>query len=186
MATISLLHHVSALIDREGPAQGALAHAASGMHFLRFPTPTMQDATVYRPLLCLVLQGAKEVGTSTKTLRVADGQSLVVSHALPVVSRISEAAPDRPYVALVFPIELDLLRGLAAEVSPRPGHGPKDPFSISLCPSDPAMEEALLRYLRQCETVEARRLLAPITVREIHARLLLGPHAEPLQKLLWC
>lgn len=185
MTRAALLHHVSALLDREGIAQGAFAHAPSGLHFLRFFQATRQDATVYRPLLCLVLQGAKEVGTSKRTLRVADGQSLVVSHALPVVSRITEAAPDRPYVALVFPIDLDLLRGMAADVAPARASNRQDPFSISLCQTDLEMEGALLRYLRHCESEEARRLLAPIAAREIHARLLLGPHAEPLRKLLW-
>lgn len=185
MTHATLLDHVSALLDREGPAQGALAHAPTGLHFLRFAAPTSQDATVYRPLLCIVLQGAKEVGTSTRTLRVADGQSLVVSQALPVVSRITEAAPDRPYVALVFPIDLNLLRGMAADVAPVRAASQHDPFSISLCPTDLEMEAAVLRYLGQCEREETRRLLAPITAREIHARLLLGPHAEPLRKLLW-
>jgi AraC-like DNA-binding protein len=47
------------------------------------------------------------------------------------------------------------------------------------------MEGALLRYLGQSGQEESRRLLAPITAREIHARLLLGAHAEPLRKLLW-
>ncbi|WP_029039901.1 AraC family transcriptional regulator [Cucumibacter marinus] len=185
MASETLLHHVAALLDREGPTEGALAHAPSGMHFLRHSTPTGQDATVYRPLLCLVLQGAKEVGTSKRTLRVADGQSLIVSHALPVISRITQAAPDRPYVAVVFPIDLDLLRGMAADVPPGGSWSTQDTFSISLCPTDLEVEEALSRYLRQCENDEARRLLAPITAREIHARLLLGSHAEPLRRLLW-
>ena len=151
MARSALLHHISALLDREGPARGALAHAPSGLHFLRHTGPTRQDATVYRPLLCLVLQGAKEVGTSRRSLRAGDGQSLVVSHALPVVSRITEAAPERPYVALVCPIHLDILRGMAAEVGPARFPGQGDPFSISLCETDPEMEEALLRNLRQCE-----------------------------------
>jgi AraC-like DNA-binding protein len=172
-------------MDRQAPAPTALAHAPSGMHFLRQSAPTGQDATVYRPLLCLVLQGAKDVGTSSRTLRVGHGQSLVVSHALPVVSRITEATVDAPYVALVFPIDLDLLRALAPDVPPRTGQGPRDPFAISLCPGDPAMEDALLRYLHHCESPETHRLLALITAREIHARLLLGPHAEPLQRLLW-
>ncbi|MDG4648927.1 AraC family transcriptional regulator [Roseibacterium sp. SDUM158017] len=185
MTRSALLDHVTALLEREGPTQGALAHAPSGLHFLRFPAPTSKDATVYRPLLCLVLQGAKEVGTSTKTLRVADGQSLVVSHALPVVSRVTEATPDRPYVALVFPVDLDLLRAVAADVTPARAASRQDPFSISLCQTDLEMEGALLRYLRHCDHDEPRRLLAPITAREIHARLLLGPHAEPLRKLLW-
>lgn len=182
---MTLLHQVTTLMDRHAPAQTALAHEPSGMHFLRHTAPTGQDATVYRPLLCLVLQGAKDVGTSSRTLRVGHGQSLVVSHALPVVSRITEATPASPYVALVFPIDLDLLRGLAPDVPPRTGQGARDPFAISLCPGDPAMEDALLRYLHQCESPETHRLLAPITAREIHARLLLGPHAEPLQRLLW-
>jgi AraC-like DNA-binding protein len=182
---MTLLHHVTALMDRHAPAQPALAHAPSGMHFLRHTAPTGQDAIVYRPLLCLVLQGAKEVGTSSRTIRVGRGQSLVVSHALPVISRITEATAEAPYVALVFPIDFDLLRGLAPDVLPRSGQGSRDPFSISLCPGDPGVEDALLRYLQQCDIPESRRLLAPIIAREIHARLLLGPHAEPLQRLLW-
>ena len=181
---MTLLEHVTALMDRHAPAQGALAHAPSGTHVLRHITPTRQDATVYRPLLCLVLQGAKDVATGRRTLRVGRGQSLVVSHALPVVSRIAEAASDVPYVALVFPIDLDLLRGLAPQAPPRTGQGPRDPFAITLCRGDPGIEDALLRYLCHCESPETRRLLAPIAAREIHARLLLGPHAEPLRRLL--
>lgn len=182
---MTLLHHVTTLMDRHAPADTAVAHSPSGVHFLRQTAPTGQNATVYRPLLCLVLQGAKEVATSSRALRVGQGQSLVVSHALPVVSRITEAEADAPYVALVFPIDLDLLRGLAPNVPPRTGQGACDPFSISLCPCDPSLEDALLRYLQQCDSLETRRLLAPITTREIHARLLLGPHAEALQRLLW-
>jgi AraC-like DNA-binding protein len=185
VATKTLLDQVSELLDRAGAVQGAVAHAPSGVHMLRFFATTGQDATVYRPLLCLVLQGVKEVGTQAKTLKVADGQSLLVSHALPVVSRITEAARDRPYVALVLPLDMDLLRALAPDVSPALGASSHDAFSISLCATDLEMEGALLRYLLQCEHDDARRLLAPITRREIHARLLMGPHAGPLQKLLW-
>jgi AraC-like DNA-binding protein len=185
VATQTLLDQVSTLLDHSGVVQGAFAHAPSGMHMLRFPATTGQDASVYRPLLCLVLQGTKEVGTQVKSVRVGNGQSLLVSHALPVVSRITEAARDRPYVALVLPLDMDLLRSLAPDMTPALGTSAQDAFSISLSPTDLEMEGALLRYLRQCEHEDARRLLAPITRREIHARLLMGPHAEPLQKLLW-
>lgn len=67
---------------------------------------------------------------------------------------------------LVFPIGLDLLRGMAADMAPGRGSRPGDPFSITPCQSDLEMEEALLRYLRQCDGEEACRLLAPITARE--------------------
>lgn len=181
----ALLNRVSSLLDQSGLRQGALFHEDSGTHLLRHEAPTGQNATVYRPLLCLILQGAKDVGTNAKTITVRAGQSLIVSHALPVLSRITEAAPDLPYVALVFPLDLDLLRSLAPAVLPSSVSRASEPFSIHLCDTDEEIEDALRRYFSQCETDAARRLLAPITAREIHARLLMGPHGETLHRLLW-
>ncbi len=180
-----LLSHVTALLDKAGVAEGAILHAHSGTHLLRHHATTELNATVYRPLLCLILQGAKQVGSSARTLTVGAGQSLVVSHTLPVISRIIEASSDAPYTALVFPLDLDLLRSLAPAVPPALKTQSTDPFSICLCDTDPNLTDAILRYFLQCEDEEARQLLAPITSREIHARLLIGEHAQTLQRLLW-
>lgn len=180
-----LLDFVLAQFDHAGVTQGVLTHQDGGTVFLTHPATTQHDATVYRPLLCAVLQGAKEVGTSTRTLTVRAGQSLIVSNALPVVSRITEASPDHPYVALVLPLDLDLLRALAPSLPQVSAHRVSDPFSICLATTDDDMQDALLRYFRQCETEEARHMLAPITAREIHARLLIGQHGGTLQKLVW-
>ena len=180
-----LLDYVLTLLHNAGIAQGVLTHKESGTVFLTHPATTQHDANVYRPLLCSVLQGAKEVGTSTRTLSVQAGQSLIVSNALPVVSRITEATPEHPYVALVFPLDLDLLRALAPSLPQSSAHRVSDPFSICLADSDDEMEGALLRYFLQSETEETRHVLAPITAREIHARLLIGQHGGTLQKLVW-
>ncbi|MEZ5537936.1 MAG: AraC family transcriptional regulator [Thiolinea sp.] len=181
----SLLSCIAEILDSSGLKQGALHHAGTGTYLLRHEITTGLDATVYRPLLCLILQGAKEVGTSTRTLTVHAGQSLIVSHALPVVSRITEAAHDCPYVALVLPLDLDLMRSLAPAVLPLPKKRSPEPFSICRCDTDKGVEDALLRYFEQCNAEESLRLLAPITIREIHARLLMGQHAGVLQRLLW-
>lgn len=185
MNSENLLSHVTTLLDQAGVAEGANHHAPSGTHLLRHHATTDPNATVYRPLLCLILQGAKQVGSSTRTLTVSARQSLVVSHTLPVISRITAASSEVPYTALVFPLDLDLLRSLAPTVSPALHARSTDPFSICLCDTDPGLEDALLRYFLQCENEETRQLLCPITVREIHARLLIGQHAQILQRLLW-
>lgn len=185
MTSQALTDCVSALLDRTGLSQGALEHEPSGMHLLRYEATSGQDATVYRPLLCLVLQGTKQVVTGSRTLMVRAGRSLIVSHALPVISRITQAAPECPYIALVLPLDLNVLRSLAPCVPASSDNKRSDPFSISLCDTDREMEDALLRYIGQCEAEESHRLLSPITLREIHARLLMGRHAEMLQKILW-
>lgn len=185
MNSRNLLSQVTALLDQSGVAEGAVHHARSGTHLLRHHGTTDLNATVYRPLLCLVLQGAKQVGSSAKTLTVRAGQSLIVSHTLPVISRITEASPEAPYTALVFPLDLDLLRSLAPSVAPVLNGPSSDPFSICLCDTDPCLDDALFRYYLQCENQETRHLLGSITAREIHARLLIGQHAQVLQRLLW-
>jgi AraC-like DNA-binding protein len=184
MTRPDLSSRVTAILSQAGVAQGALAHEASATHLLIHPAPTPLDASVYRPLFCAVLQGAKEVGTGARTLTVRAGQSLIVSHAVPVVSRITEATARRPYVALVLPLDLELLRRLAPEAPPPPEGRASDLSSIRLSDTEAELEDALTRHLLQCETEAQRRLLAPITMREIHARLLLGRHAEGLRRLL--
>lgn len=185
MTRLDLLGHVRVVLDRAGIATGAHAHPESGMHLLIHPAATQQEATAYRPLLCAVLQGAKEVGTSAKTVTVRAGQSLIVSHALPVTSRITNASVAQPYVALVLPLDMDVLRSLAPSAPMFSAVRSQDPFSICCDETDAEMQDALLRYLRQCETEESRLLLAPITLREIHARLLMGRQGDTLRKLLW-
>lgn len=185
MKSENLLTHITALLDQAGVAEGPFHHAESGTHLLRHHEPTDLNASVYRPLLCLILQGAKQVGSSARTLTVGAGQSLIVSHTLPVISRITLASREAPYAALVFPLDLDLLRSLAPAVPPALKVPSADPFSICMCDTDPGLTDALHRYFLQCEEEETRQLLAPITSREIHARLLIGQHAPILQKLLW-
>ncbi|NVK13893.1 MAG: AraC family transcriptional regulator [Rhodobacteraceae bacterium] len=185
MASTPLTTQVSALLDESGVREGSVHHAESGMFFLRHNDATAQVAAVYQPLLCLVLQGAKEVGTSTRTLTVSNGQSLLVSHSLPVTSRITIASHNCPYIALVLPLDLELLRELAPNAPLRSAGALQDPFSISLYPADEDLEKALTRYIEQCEEEASRTVLAPITLQEIHARLLMGPHGDQLQKLLW-
>lgn len=185
MISQNLLSHVSALLDKACVAEGVIHHASSGTYLLRHHKTTDLNANVYRPLLCLILQGAKQVGSSTRTLTVGPGQSLIVSHTLPVISRITEASSEVPYTALVFPLDLDLLRSLAPSVAPSLNGQAADPFSICLCDTDPGLEDALLRFFLQCENEETRQLLSPITAREIHARLLIGQNAQVLQRLLW-
>lgn len=185
MTDQNLLIHVTSLLDRSGIAEGAMHDVASGVHLLRHHRPTNVNATLYRPLLCLILQGAKEVGSSTRTFTVREGQSLIVSHSLPVISRITEASSERPYTALVYPIDLDQLRAMTPALHPTHKTATQDPFSICLCDTDPSLEDALLRHFLHCEVEETRQLLAPITSQEIHARLLIGPHGSALQKLLW-
>ena len=185
MSKPTLAKSVTTILDKSGIQEGGLTHEKSGVHVLRYETTRSQDMTVYHPLLCLVLQGEKEVKTGARTFKVKAGDSLIVSHTIPVVSSITKASNKRPYMALVFTLDLDILRSLGGSLGGARGSSSPSSFSITVSATDLDMQDALSRLLYQSQNEDTQQILVPITRQEIHARLLLGSHSETLRKMLW-
>ena len=57
-----------------------------GTLLLRHVRPTQMDATMYEPVLCTILQGSKETTAGATQVNIRAGESLIVSHDVPVVS----------------------------------------------------------------------------------------------------
>lgn len=140
------------------------------------------EGTLYRPLLCLILQGAKEVTSGTLSVNCPAGNAIIVSHDLPVLSRITRASPDEPYIAFVLPLDLGLLRGFFDRMPDFADDG--DPGALVSYPADHALLDAVARFLALCGGDAAAPLLGPILLREIHARLLLSAQGAILRRFL--
>src|SRR5205085_11701911 len=80
---------------------------------LDHPGPSSFEASLYEPVLCLILQGGKRVAIGEQTLSFGPGECLLVSHDLPVCSRITEA----PYLALVLEVDVATIRELYDKVA---------------------------------------------------------------------
>jgi AraC-like DNA-binding protein len=111
------------------------------------------------------------------------GHAIIVSHELPVLSRITEATPDAPYIAFVLPIDLGLLRRFYDEM---PDFADTDApaRALSAYPADCDLLDAIGRFLAIVRDDRAVSLLGPILLREIHARLLLSPQGAILRRFL--
>ncbi len=164
---------------RDGVTKLDLAEAV----ILRRSAPSSIEGTLYRPLLCMILQGAKDVTAGTLSVHCPAGHAIVVSHDLPVLSQITEASPDRPYMALVLPLDLGMLRGFYAQMPPF--DDPQDnPAALTCHPADTDLTDAVTRLLRLAKGDPASGLLGPILLREIHARLLLSTQGAVLRRFL--
>lgn len=176
---IRLAHHLIAHEAADGVTRLPLGDAV----ILRRSYPSEIEATLYRPLLCMVLQGAKSVSAGTLTVHCAAGHSILVSHDLPVLSRITEASPVEPYMAVVLPIDPGVLRSFYDQ-TPDFAEGPEHSAALLSHPTDHDMEDALSRFLALNDDTAKAALLAPILIREIHARLLLSAHGSILRRFL--
>jgi len=90
-----------------------------GLQVLRSTRTTPIDAVVYHPVVCLILQGEKVVSSGTHSVSLSAGQALLVSHDLPVVSKITRASARQPYLALVLALDIALARSLAESIGDR-------------------------------------------------------------------
>ncbi len=153
-----------------------------GLSFYRRSAPTEFEAFVYDPLMCLILQGAKETSVGHRMVRAAAGEHILVSHDLPVVARITEASEAEPYIALIVRLDLGELRSLHDEVGET--HEPQDPSAYAVAPVSDALLAVLTRYVALLDEPEAAPVLAPLIRRELSYRLLHEGSGTMLRTLL--
>ncbi len=150
-----------------------------GLRILGHPVRTEFEATVYEPVMCVVLRGRKETTFGEHAFDVSAGDCLLVSHDLPVVSRIVDA----PYLAALFEVNLDTLRGLYDELGPTPlDNGEARALEVHAAPAP--LLEALGRYVAVAGSATDAKVLGPMLRRELHYRLLSAPFGGMLRSLI--
>lgn len=183
MTIQQLANQVIDALSPEMASDGDVVQPVPGLILLRHTLPTEKKATLYEPVVCLIVQGRKEATFGRTSLTLGPGESMVVSHDLPVVSRITSAVPDEPYLAVIVTIDLQILRSLYEEMGGAVvDHEPVRAFAIH--DTDPRLVDALSRYLSLADDPTEASVMSPLIRREIHLRLLRAPHGGMLRRLL--
>ena len=167
-----------------GYAENAVVKLGLGDALLfRRTNPSEIECTIYCPLACFILQGAKEVQSGDISVNCPADYSIIVSHELPVQSQIIKATLDQPYIALILPLDIGLLRGFYEEMPDFVDIDAKAEALLSF-PSDSGLRDAVARLLTIVRDGQTSSLLGPIILKELHARLMLSPQGVILRRFL--
>ncbi|MBK6696024.1 MAG: AraC family transcriptional regulator [Myxococcales bacterium] len=158
---------------------GGSAQTMPGLLVLRRDAPSAIEASLYEPVLCLILQGRKQLSLGAETLSFGPGECLLVSHDLPVRSRITKA----PYLALVLAVDVATIRKLYDEVAGSALDGARG-RAAETHRADPGLLDALRRYLKLADAPADAKVLGPLVLKEIHYRLLTAPFGGMLRSLI--
>ncbi len=169
----------------EAAAHGLIATPHPGLSVLVETSPTKLEAMIYDPVVCLVLQGAKETCVGDRCIRFGAGDSLIVSHTVPVVAAVTAASEAEPYVAMVLSIDLDVARGLYDDVGVSADDDDAGGLCIDVAATDERLTDAMARLFRATLSPRDLKALAPLYVREAHFRMLEARHGGMLRTLLW-
>lgn len=137
--------------------------------------------SIYKPLVCLVLQGAKQmtIGLETHTFRA--GQSVVVALDAPVTGLIVEATADEPYTAAAVELDMALVRELATGMDMLKPSDEEPKTTLFVLDTNQAALDCVMRLVRLLDTPEAVGALRPAIMKELHYWLLAGCHGSAIR-----
>ena len=174
------LDEIHAWARSRADADGLVRTAVPGLGLMCLEHPGPKLRVVYRPLVCLVLQGRKQLLVGRQEAVCGAGQALIVSADMPVTGQVIEASAAVPYLALAVELDMAALSEQAAQLG---GTQPSDRAARTLLvqPTDAAVLDCGRRLLQLIERPEAIAFLHAGLLREMQYWLLTGPNGDALR-----
>ncbi|MFP5077925.1 AraC family transcriptional regulator N-terminal domain-containing protein [Rhizobium sp. YIM 134829] len=143
---------------------------------------TLPTVTICEPMICLVVQGAKQVLVGDSILRYDTASCFAASIELPTTGCVVEAEPDRPYVAVSLTLDRDALTRLLADVAPIRSTEAAAGFGVA--PVTRPLLEAWSQLIALLDMPDDVPYLAEAREREVLYRLLQGAHGPMLRQIV--
>lgn len=174
---------ICAVMDAQEITDGAFATPVPGLRVLRVHGCVPPRHMGYRPSLCVVAQGAKEMLVGDTTVTYSDMQCLVVTIEAPVLSQIVSGSLERPFVGCTLALDSDILFDVASRLDDAPARGASD-FGMTVADLDDRITASLIRLMEIADQPDAIDILYPGVMREIAYWLLTGPAGRNVARMV--
>ncbi|WP_375454902.1 AraC family transcriptional regulator N-terminal domain-containing protein [uncultured Methylobacterium sp.] len=178
--TGTLLDAARRYAQAHADGDGIARTPVSGLTVIRETRPGVLHYAISRPLVALVLQGAKRVSLGASTFDFAAGASLLITADVPTVSQITRATPGTPYLALVVELDPAVIAELVIEIGPAPFAAG---MPVRVDPTEAEVADSALRLMRLLDRPRSLPVLHGQLVRELHYWLLSGRHGGAIRTL---
>lgn len=178
-----LLTAITAFIEGQGAGEGYFPLPMNGVHILRSFHQVDANHAIYRPSLCIVVQGAKQFLVGVDKLDYGVMQGLIISMDLPACGRIVAASPDEPFIGVTIEFDPSILREVLGQLETPPVAPMREGPAAIVADIDDALADCVTRLVRLAATPQAIPVLYPSILREIYYWLLSGPHGGDIGRL---
>lgn len=179
----NLLNAAVAYAATHADADGLVRTPLPGLRMMCAFGPSGPMHSVYQPLVCLVLQGAKHMTVGQQVREVVAGESVLVTVDAPVTGRILRASLAAPYVAVAIDLDVGLLRELAAAFDAPAPASVHAGATLFVEEADAAVLDCTARLVHLLDRPAAIQALHAGILREWHYWLLAGRHGPALRAL---
>ncbi|MEL7315281.1 MAG: AraC family transcriptional regulator [Cyanobacteria bacterium J06559_3] len=177
---------LAALLTQQTNGKGNGAHktAIPQLTFMRESETSTGLCDVTEPLLAIVVQGEKKVFLGEETYQYGVAQYLVVSVDLPLRAFIVKATPNEPYLSLMLTLDPAQLCDIIEQIQLRTSKPENSVRGLFVSDADTSLIECAIRLTRLLDTPQDISFLAPMMMREVYYRLLIGEQSEAVRQIV--
>ncbi|SOB87375.1 AraC-type DNA-binding protein [Sphingomonas guangdongensis] len=179
----ALMGAVTELIESRGGGQGRFETGMPGVHLVQSFHTFLPVPNMYRPSLCVVFKGAKEILFGDTTLHYREMECLVVSVEIPASGRMVGATEANPYLGMTIEFDTAALREVLQQLPRHPAPLHQSSACVFVGKVDGALSDCLTRMIRLMSNAPAIPVLYPTLMRELYYWLLSGPYGGEIAKL---
>ncbi|HKO95735.1 MAG TPA: AraC family transcriptional regulator [Pyrinomonadaceae bacterium] len=155
-----------------------------GFRLSRASHPTEPVRSVYQPSFCFVAQGSKRVLLGEQVFKYDPEHYLIYTVDLPLTFQVEKASEDRPYLGFQLDLEPTLVASVIMESGICFKKGDASAKAMNVSSVDADLLDAVVRLVRLAETPTQQKVLAPLIIKEIVYRLLIGGQGARLSHIL--
>lgn len=180
----ALMAAVLDLMESRGGGQGLFDTGMTGVNLMRSYQTIMPVPNLYRPSLCVVFKGAKEIMFGGSKLNYTEMECLIVNVEVPAIGRMIGATCETPYIGMTLDFDAAILREVIEQLPHPPVTAGSATPSLFVGKVDDQLAECLTRLVRLMANPPAIPVIFPAMMREIHYWLLTGPYGAEIAKLV--
>ncbi|EKU98982.1 DNA-binding domain-containing protein, AraC-type [Leptolyngbya sp. PCC 7375] len=182
---MSACQELAVLVTQQTDGKGNGAHktAIPQLTFMRESEVSTGMCDVTEPILAIMVQGKKEALLGEETYQYDAAQYLVVSVDLPLKAFVIEATPDKPYLGFKLDLDPAQLCDIIDQIQPSRGKTENSMRGLFVSDADTPLMDCAIRLTRLLDTPQDIPFLAPMMIREMYYRLLLGEQSEAVRQI---
>jgi AraC-like DNA-binding protein len=182
---IDKCEELAALVDRytDDKGDGVHATAIDPLVLVRNCDNCTTIQAVNEPLFAIVVQGKKKVSINEETFWYGMAQYLLVSVDLPLSVCMLEATPNQPYLGFKLNLDHAELCDIIAQTHPNISEKENSVRGWFVSDADPSLIDCTIRLTKLLDTPQDIPFLAPMIIREIYYRLLMGEQGEAVRQI---
>nr|WP_087575618.1 AraC family transcriptional regulator [Sphingomonas sp. CDS-1] len=177
-----LLEGVLAHVEASGGGEGLFPLPVDGVHVIRAKRRVPANPQLYKPSLCIVISGRKQIDFGVQSLEYGEMECLIVNLEIPASGRILGANPDEPFLGITIDLDIDQLRSVLEQLPEPLKPSRRDNPGVFVAQVSDEVADCLTRMMRLAQMPDAVPVLYPAIMREIYYWLLTGPHGADLCK----